>query len=399
MISQTLSAVKPSATIAVSQKARELVADGKDVIVLSMGEPDFDTPEYISQAAVEAIATGKTRYTAVDGIAELKTEICRKFKRDNGLDYTSAQISVAPGGKAIIFNALLATLNPGDEVIIPSPCWVSYPEMTRLCGGTPKVVMCPAKNSFKLTPESLERSLTPKTKWLLLNSPSNPTGACYSVDELRALGEVLTSHPNVLILTDDIYEKLIYDDSRFATIASAVPALYDRTLTMNGMSKAYAMTGWRLGYAGGPDWLIAAMRKVMSQSTSNPSSISQYAALAALKGGQEFLDDWRAVFQARRNLICDGLDKVNGLRCQRSAGAFYAFVDCKGLIGKTSTNGKLLSTDIDIVTALLEEALVALVPGSAFHAPGYFRLSFAASTESLKAAIERIREFCQNCDP
>ncbi len=397
MISKRLAAVKPSATIAVSQKARELLAAGKDVVVLSMGEPDFDTPEYINQAAVEAIANGKTRYTAVDGIAELKDQICQKFLSDNDLSYVPSQISVAPGGKAIIFNALLATLDPGDEVIIPAPCWVSYPEMTRLCGGVPKVVMCSSKDGFKMTPETLAKAITAKTKWLLINSPSNPTGACYSEDELRSLGEVLKSYPDILILTDDIYEKLVYDGRQFATIGSAVPELFDRTLTMNGMSKAFAMTGWRLGYAGGPEWLISAMRKVMSQSTSNPSSISQYAALSALKGSQAFLDDWCQVFEARRDLICTELNRLPELSCQKSEGAFYAFVDCQHLIGRSSPAGRQLRNDTDVVTSILDEVLVALVPGSAFHAPGYFRLSFAASHESLETAISRIENFCQNC--
>lgn len=397
MISNTLLSVQASATIAISQKAREMISQGLDVITLSAGEPDFDTPEHISLAAVEAIATGHTRYTNVDGIADLKFEICHKFRVDNNLKYSPDQINVSPGGKAVIFNALLATLNPNDEVIIPAPCWVSYPEMVRLCGGDPKIVFCDSLSGFKLTADLLKSAITSKTKWLFLNSPSNPTGACYSAEELKALGAVLLAHPDILVLTDDIYEKIIYDARKFATIASVVPELHDRTLTMNGVSKSYAMTGWRLGYGGGPEWLISAMRKVMSQSTSNPSSITQWAALAALKGPQGFLSDWRKIFQTRRDFVCSEINSIQHLDCLTPQGAFYVFVDCSELIGRTSRSGRDLNSDLEIVNALLEEALVAVVPGSAFHAPGHFRLSFASSQENLNIAMNRIRKFCDAC--
>lgn len=395
-LSNVLNAVQPSATMAISRKARNMIAVGQDVLLLSQGEPDFDTPEHIRLAAIDALASGKTRYTNVDGITELKDAIIRKFKRDNDLSYCQEQISVAPGGKAILFNALLATLNPGDEVIIPAPCWVSYPEMVRLCGGTPIVVKTNESTAFKITPELLKNAVSSKTRWLILNSPSNPTGSVFTAEELKALAVVLKGHPQVMILTDDIYEHLVFSGRKFNTIAQIAPDLYDRTLTMNGVSKAYAMTGWRIGYAGGPQWLISAMRKIMGQSTSNPSSVSQWAAVAALNGSQAFLSDWRTIFQSRRNLICEGL-QIAGLKNIVPDGAFYVFADSTGFIGKTSGGGKRIHTDKDFTEALLEEAKVAVVPGSAFHGPGYFRLSFAESENVLRDAVERIHRFCNAC--
>lgn len=395
-LSNTLNAVQPSATMAISGKARDMIAAGLDVLLLSQGEPDFDTPEHIRLAAIDALASGKTRYTNVDGITELKDAIIQKFKRDNELSYSREQISVAPGGKAILFNALLATLNPGDEVIIPAPCWVSYPEMVRLCGGTPIILATDETTGFKVTPEQLARTINSRTRWLILNSPSNPTGSVLTADELSALAAVLKDHPQVMILTDDIYEHLVFGDQNFSTIGQIAPDLYDRTLTMNGVSKAYAMTGWRIGYAGGPKWLISAMRKIMGQSTSNPSSVSQWAAVAALNGSQAFLPEWRAIFQSRRDLICQGLQSA-GLKNIVPDGAFYVFADCRGFMGKVSGGGKPIHSDKDFAEALLVEAMVAVVPGSAFHGPGYFRLSFAESEDVLEEAIKRINRFCQEC--
>lgn len=395
-LSDVINAVQPSATIGMSQKARSMMADGKDVIILSQGEPDFETPEHIKLAAVEALASGKTRYTAVDGIPELKKAIQRKFKRDNGLHYETDNISVAPGGKAILFNAFVATLNPNDEVIIPAPCWVSYPEMVRLCGGRPVVIATGAETQFKLTADLLESAITAQTKWVVLNSPSNPTGSVLSSDDLEALAKVLRRHPNVMVLTDDIYEHLVYGEAKFSTIAQLAPDLKDRILTMNGMSKAYAMTGWRLGYAGGPKWLIAAMRKVMGQSTSNPNSIAQYAAIEALEGDQSFLKQWRSAFEKRRDLVCSKLNEI-GLQCTVPDGAFYVFANCETFIGKTSSAGRSLNSDLDWAEALLEEELVAVVPGSAFHVSGHFRLSYADSDEILGKALARIKAFCQGC--
>ncbi len=395
-LSDVINSVQPSATIGMSQKARAMLAAGKDVIILSQGEPDFETPEHIKTAAVEALASGKTRYTAVDGVPELKQAIQQKFRRDNNLDYNLAEISVAPGGKAILFNAFIATLNPGDEVIIPAPCWVSYPEMVRLCGAKPVVIRTSADTGFKLTGKLLEQAITPKTKWLVLNSPSNPTGSVLSSDDLRALADILRRHQNVLVLTDDIYEHLTYGQANFATLVEVAPDLKDRVLTMNGMSKAYAMTGWRLGYAGGPKWLIAAMRKVMGQSTSNANSIAQYAAIAALNGDQKFLKDWRGVFQRRRDLVCEILNAI-GLSCAVPDGAFYVFANCEKFMGKTTSQGTVLTSDVDFAMALLEESLVAIVPGSAFHAPGYFRLSYAESEPVLNSALARLQKFCEDC--
>lgn len=394
-ISQNLSRVANSATMAVTQTAREMKAAGIDVIGLGAGEPDFDTPDHIKQAAIEAIQDGKTNYTNVDGIPELKSAIADKFKRDNDLIYTTSQINVSPGGKPVIFNALLATLDAGDEVVIPAPCWVSYPEMVKLCGGTPIIVPCDMASSFKLTAEQLEAAITPKTRWLMLNSPSNPTGAAYSGADLKALSEVLLRHPKVMVLTDDIYEHLVYDGFEFATIAQVEPALYDRTLTMNGLSKAYAMTGWRIGYGGGPEWLIKAMAKVMSQSTSNPSSISQWAGVTALNGPDDFIAKRNIAFAARRNAVVAGLNAAEGLSCATPVGAFYVYPDCGGLIGKVSPKGQKIESDTDFATALLKESHVAVVPGGAFHGSPNFRISYATTMSQLDEACARIQAFCK----
>ena len=393
-LSKTLERVKPSPTIAVSSKARELKAAGHDVIGFGMGEPDFDTPDHIKQAAIDAINRGETKYTAVDGLPELKQAICNKFKRENDLTYTPAQVSVSTGGKQVIYNALMATLNPGDEVITPAPYWVSYPDMVLLGGGDPVAVETRIEDNFKMTPDALENAITEKTKWLILNSPSNPTGAAYSKRDLAALAEVLLAHENIWVLSDDIYEHLTYDGFEFATIAQVEPKLFDRTLTMNGVSKAYAMTGWRIGYAGGPEQLIGAMRKIQSQSTSNPSSIAQWAAVEALEGPQDFIADRSAVFRERRDLVVSMLNQANGLSCPVPEGAFYVYPSCAGCIGKTSARGTKIETDEDFVTALLEEEGVAVVHGAAFGLSPFFRLSYAVSTETLNDGGERIQRFC-----
>jgi len=393
-LSKTLERVKPSPTIAVSSKARELKAAGHDVIGFGMGEPDFDTPDHIKQAAIDAINRGETKYTAVDGLPELKQAICNKFKRENDLTYTPAQVSVSTGGKQVIYNALMATLNPGDEVITPAPYWVSYPDMVLLGGGDPVAVETRIEDNFKMTPDALENAITEKTKWLILNSPSNPTGAAYSKRDLAALAEVLLAHENIWVLSDDIYEHLTYDGFEFATIAQVEPKLFDRTLTMNGVSKAYAMTGWRIGYAGGPEQLIGAMRKIQSQSTSNPSSIAQWAAVEALEGPQDFIADRSAVFRERRDLVVSMLNQANGLSCPVPEGAFYVYPSCAGCIGKTSAGGTKIETDEDFVTALLEEEGVAVVHGAAFGLSPFFRLSYAVSTETLNDGGERIQRFC-----
>ena len=393
-LSETLSRVKPSPTIAVTNKARELKATGKDVIGLGAGEPDFDTPENIKAAGIRAIEEGKTKYTAVDGIPELKEAICAKFKRDNGLDYTPAQVSVSGGGKQVLYNALVATLNPGDEVIIPAPYWVSYPDMVLLGGGTPVAIEGKLENSFKITAEQLGAAITPKTKWFIFNSPSNPTGAGYSWDELKALTDVLMQHPHVWVMSDDMYEHLAFDGFRFCTPAEVEPGLYDRTLTVNGVSKAYAMTGWRIGYAAGPVELIAAMRKVQSQSTSNPCSISQYAAVEALSGPQEFIAENNKAFLRRRNMVVDMLNAAEGITCPTPEGAFYVYPDISGCLGKTSAGGAKIATDEDFATALLEETGVAVVFGAAFGLSPNFRVSYATSDEALKEACTRIQTFC-----
>jgi aspartate aminotransferase len=393
-LSDSLARVAPSATVAISQKARIMAAEGKDIIALSAGEPDFDTPEHVRNAAKRAMDEGKTRYTNVDGIAELKEAVAAKFRRDNGLNVTAADCFVGSGGKQIIFNALMATLNPGDEVVVPVPYWVSYPEIVRLCGAEPVFAVADATTGFKLAPHVLEAAITPKTKWLILNTPSNPTGAAYTAEELKGLAEVLMRHPHVHILTDDIYEVLVYDGKQFATIAQVEPRLQARTLTMNGVSKSHAMTGWRIGYCTGPKPLLAAMTKLQGQSTSNPTSISQWAAVEALNGPQEFLKDWLKVFQARRDLVVAGLNANTGLDCLTPEGAFYVFPSVKRLLGKTSGGGRALATDGDFVLALLEETGVALVPGTAFGLAGHMRLSYAASNAQLEDAVARIQDFC-----
>ncbi|WP_026155109.1 pyridoxal phosphate-dependent aminotransferase [Paracoccus sp. N5] len=394
-LSQTLARVKPSPTIAITGRARELAAEGRDIISLSAGEPDFDTPAHIREAAKAAIDQGHTRYTAVDGIPELKRAICDKFARENGLDYSPAEISVGTGGKQILYNALMATLNPGDEVIIPAPYWVSYPDMVLLAGGTPVIVPAEMDSGYRITPEQLEAAITPKTKWLILNSPSNPTGAGYAEDHMRALTRVLLRHPQVWVLADDIYEHLVFDDFRFVTPAQVEPALKSRTLTMNGVSKAYAMTGWRIGYGAGPRELIGAMAKLQSQSTSNPCSISQYAALAALQGPQDYIAQSRAVFQRRRDLVVAGLNACPGIECPVPEGAFYVYPSIKALIGKTSAGGTLIADDEAFATALLDETGVAVVFGAAFGLSPHFRISYATSDAVLEDACARIRRFCE----
>ncbi|MEL7491234.1 MAG: pyridoxal phosphate-dependent aminotransferase [Pseudomonadota bacterium] len=397
-LSQTLSRVAPSPTMAVSQKARELKAQGVDVIGLGAGEPDFDTPEHVKEAAIDAIRRGETKYTAVDGIVELKDAIAAKFKRDNGLTYDRAQISVAPGGKPIIYNAFCATLNPGDEVIIPAPYWVSYPDMVKLTGGEPVIVHTRAEDNFLLSPETLEKAITPKTRWLIINSPSNPTGAAYTPDELRALTDVLKDHPHVMVLTDDIYEHIVYDDFEFATVAQLAPDLYDRTLTMNGASKAYAMTGWRIGYAAGPEKLIKAMAKIMSQSTSNPCSISQWAVVGALNGDHGFLAERNSAFKARRDMVVSMLNEAEGLSCSTPQGAFYVYPSCEGVIGKKTPGGTVIGNDEDFAAALLEDEAVAVVFGAAFGLSPFFRISYATSTEALREACTRIQRFCASLE-
>jgi aspartate aminotransferase len=394
IIAESLGRIKPSPTIAVTTKAAELRAAGRDVIGLGAGEPDFDTPENIKTAGKRAIDEGKTKYTAVDGIPELKKAICDKFKRDNGLSYEPSQVSVGTGGKQIIYNAMVATLNPGDEVIIPTPYWVSYPDMVLLGGGEPVFVQTSAETNFKMQPEDLEAAINSKTKWLIFNSPSNPSGAGYSHDELKALTDVLVRHPHVWILTDDMYEHLVYDDFKFVTPAEVEPSLYDRTLTMNGVSKAYSMTGWRIGYAAGPQELIKAMAKVQSQSTSNPCSISQYASLEALEGTQDFIPERAKVFEERRDLVVSMLNQAPGLSCPKPEGAFYVYPSCVGCMGKKTEDGKVIESDLDFVTALLETEGVAVVHGEAFGLSPHFRVSYATSTEALTEACTRIQRFC-----
>lgn len=393
-LSDTLARVKPSPTVAMTGKVAELRAQGHDVIGLSAGEPDFDTPENIKQAAVAAIVAGKTKYTAVDGIAELKQAICAKFARENGLSYAPSQVSVSSGGKQVLFNALMATLNPGDEVVIPTPYWVSYPDMALIGGGTPVFVQGDPAQGYKISPEALEAAITPKTKWFLFNSPSNPSGAAYSRDELTALTDVLMRHPHVWVMTDDMYEHLTFDGFEFTTPAQVEPGLYDRTLTVNGVSKAYAMTGWRIGYAAGPVELIRAMATVQSQSTSNPCSIAQYAAVEALNGPQDFLAGNRKTFQRRRDLVVSMLNQARGITCPRPEGAFYVYPDISGCIGKTSAGGARIADDEAFATALLEETGVAVVFGAAFGLSPNFRVSYATSDAALEEACERIQTFC-----
>ena len=391
IISDSLKKIKPSPTIAVTQKARELRAAGKDVIGLGAGEPDFDTPDNIKNAAIKAIKSGDTKYTAVDGTPVLKNAIVKKFKRENNLEYSTNEITVGTGGKQVIYNALMATLNKGDEVIIPAPYWVSYPDMVLLAGGNPKIVKCNENDGFKLTPKNLKKAITKKTKWLILNSPSNPTGASYTKEEIEALSEVLIKNKNVHILSDDIYEHITYDNFNFFTIAQ-VSKLKNRTLTMNGVSKSYAMTGWRIGYAAGPKEIIKAISKIQSQSTSNPSSISQAAAVEALNGTQDFIKERANAFKERRDFVVNSLNNIKGISCLKPSGAFYVFPSCKKLLGKKTK----LKTDKDFVEKLLEEALVAVVQGSAFGLDGYFRISYATSMDNLKKALERIKSFCES---
>ena len=393
-LAESLARVKPSATMAVTDMARQLRAAGRDVIGLGAGEPDFDTPENIKQAAIDAIARGETKYTAVTGIDELKQAICDKFKRDNNLDYEPAQVFVAPGGKPVIYDAMMATLNPGDEVVIPAPYWVSYPDIVNLAGGTPVAVETRAKDGFKLQPQDLEAAITPKTKWFIFNSPSNPSGAAYSAEELKKLTDVLLKHPHVWILTDDMYEHLVYDNFVFATPAQVEPQLYERTLTMNGVSKAYCMTGWRIGYCAGPQQLIKAMTKIQSQSTSNPTSISQWAALEALTGPQDFIAAHNEHFKRRRDLVVKMLNEADGIECITPEGAFYVYPSCAGCIGKTAPDGTAIDGDEAFAKALLEAEGVAVVHGGAFGLSPFFRISYATSDENLVEACERIQRFC-----
>jgi aspartate aminotransferase len=395
-LSAALDRVKPSATIAVTDKARALKAAGRNVIGLGAGEPDFDTPDNVKQAAIKAIESGKTKYTDVGGIPELKEAIIAKFKRENSLTYKPNQIIVGTGGKQVLYNALMATINPGDEVIIPAPYWVSYPEMVALAGGESVPVVCPAANGFKLKAADLEKAITPKTKWIILNSPSNPTGAAYTRAELKAITDVLVKHPQVWMMTDDMYEHLVYDDFSFTTPAQVEPKLFDRTLTVNGVSKAYCMTGWRIGYAGGPADLIKAMATIQSQSTSNPSSIAQWASVEALNGPQDFIPAHNKVFKERRDLVVSMLNQANGIECPRPEGAFYVYPSCAGTIGKTTPSGKKIANDEDFVTELLEAEGVAVVQGSAFGLGPAFRISYATKTSDLEEACKRIQRFCGN---
>jgi aspartate aminotransferase len=395
IVSNNLKRIKPSPTLAVTQKARELKAAGKDVISLGAGEPDFDTPDNIKQAAIKAINNGDTKYTAVDGTPVLKEAIIKKFKRENNLEYQTDQITVGAGGKHVIYNAMVATLNEGDEVVIPAPYWVSYPDIVLLAGGTPIILECNEKQGFKINPLELEKSITKKTKWIILNSPSNPTGACYSEDDIREIAKVLIKHSQVYILSDDIYEHVTYEGFQFFTIAQ-VAELKERVLTMNGVSKAYSMTGWRIGYAAGPKEIIKAIAKIQSQSTTNPSSISQAAAVEALNGTQDFIKERAISFQERRNFVVKALNEIDGIECLNPDGAFYVFPSCKGLIGKKDSSGKELKTDTNFVQSLLENSGVAVVQGSAFGLAGFFRISYATSMSNLKKALEKISTFCKS---
>lgn len=394
--SAALARISPSPTLAVTSRVMELQRAGVDVIGLGAGEPDFDTPDHIKEAGIRAIREGRTKYTNVDGMPELKEAVAAKFARDNGLTYTTDQVTVNVGGKQTLFNAMVSTLDPGDEVVIPAPYWVSYPDVVQFAGGVPVVVPAGPERGYKLSPEALDAAITPRTKWVIFNSPSNPTGAAYTVDELKALGEVLARHPHVWVFADDMYEHIVYDDFRFATIAEVCPELYDRTLTVNGCSKAYAMTGWRIGFAGGPAWLIRAMAKLQSQSTSNPCSIAQAAAVAALNGPQQFLTERARVFQGRRDLVVSMLNQANGIGCPRPEGAFYVYPTIASLIGKRTPAGTVIDTDKAFVTYLLDEARVAAVQGAAFGLSPAMRISYATSDEQLRIACERIQEACAN---
>ena len=395
IISDSLKKIKPSPTIAVTQKARELKAAGKDVIGLGAGEPDFDTPDNIKQAAIEAIQKGKTKYTVVDGTIELKRAIIEKFKRENNLFYNEKQVTVGVGGKHVIFNAILATINPGDEVLIPAPYWVSYPDIVLLAGGTPKFIECGEDNDFKVTPEQIEKNINNKTKWIILNSPSNPTGSVYTEEELRGIGKVLEKFPHVQIMSDDIYEHVLYDNLKFFTIAE-IPSLFSRTLTVNGLSKSYAMTGWRVGYAGGSEELIQAIGKIQSQSTTNTSSISQAAAVEALNGTQDFIKPRADAFKDRRNFVVKRLNEIKGINCKNPKGAFYVFPSCKQCIGKKDKNGRKIENDTDFVTSLLDITGVAVVQGSAFGLEGSFRMSYATSMDNLINALNKIEQYCKD---
>ncbi len=391
IVSNNLKRIKPSPTIAVTTKAREMRAAGKDVIGLGAGEPDFDTPDNIKEAAIDAIKKGDTKYTAVDGTPALKKAIVEKFKRENNLNYTSDQITVGTGGKQVLYNTFMATLNKGDEVIIPAPFWVSYPDMVLLAGGKPKIVKCEEKDNFKLTANKLKKAITKKTKWLILNSPSNPTGACYTKKEIEELSKILIKNKKIFILSDDIYEHIKYDNFEFYTIAQ-ISKLKERTLTMNGVSKSYAMTGWRIGYAAGPKDIIAAVRKIQSQSTSNPSSVSQAAAVEALNGEQNFIYERAEAFKKRRDFVVNSLNGIKGISCLKPNGAFYVFPSCKDLLNKKTK----IKTDAEFVKKLLEKSMVAVVQGSAFGLDGYFRISYATSMENLEKAMQRIKDFCEN---
>jgi aspartate aminotransferase len=393
ILSSSLSRIKPSPTIAVTQKARELKEKGVDVISLGAGEPDFDTPDNVKEAAIRAINSGDTKYTAVDGTPKLKEAIINKFKKENGLEFSKDQINVGAGGKQVIFNAILSTINPGDEVLIPAPYWVSYPDIVLLAGGTPKIIICDEKDEFKITPQKLKKNLNSKTKWIILNSPSNPTGSCYSKDEIDAIADILKDYPEVMVMSDDIYEHVVYDNFKFYTIAQN-KNVTDRTLTINGVSKSYAMTGWRIGYAGGPKDLIKAMAKIQSQSTTNPSSISQAAAVEALSGDQSFIKDRSDAFKERRDFVVSKLNKINGIECLNPQGAFYVFPSCKGCIGKAHSELGEIKNDTDFVSKLLESTGVAVVQGSAFGLEGFFRISYATSMTNLEKAVERISDFC-----
>ena len=396
-LAEQLKRIKPSATIAVTDKARALKLAGRNVIGLGAGEPDFDTPDNIKQAAIEAIKSGKaSKYTNVDGIAELKDAVAKKFKRENGLDYKTSQITVGAGGKQVLYNAFMATLNPGDEVIIPAPYWVSYPDMVLLARGEPVAVPTTLESGFKMTGEALERAITPKTKWVLLNSPSNPTGAAYTRAELKRLTDVLVRHPQIYVMTDDMYEHLVYDDFEFTTPAQIEPRLYERTLTVNGVSKAYCMTGWRIGYAGGPAHLIKAMATIQSQSTSNPTAVSQWAAVEALTGPQDFIAKHNAIFKERRDLCVSMLNQARGIQCPKPEGAFYVYPSCAGTIGRVAPTGNKLVTDEDFVTELLEAEGVAVVQGTPFGFGPAFRISYATKTEDVEEACRRIQRFCGN---
>jgi aspartate aminotransferase len=394
IIARRLMAIKPSPTVSLNAKAMAMAREGQDVIGLAAGEPDFDTPDHIKEAAVKAIWAGDTKYTAPDGRPELKAAICRKFKRENGLDYGLNQVIASPGGKHVLFNAIMATVDPGDEVIVPAPFWVSYPDIVILAEGKPVIVPCGEASGFKLTPAALEAAITPKTKWLILNSPSNPTGAAYSERELRALADVLLRHPQVWVMSDDMYEHLVYDGFQFRTIAQVEPRLYDRTLTVNGVSKAYAMTGWRIGYAGGPVELIKAMSGLQSQNTNNPTSISQTAAAVALDGPQGYLVDWCESFRQRRDLVVGMLNQAKGITCTTPEGAFYVFPSCAGTIGKKAPSGQKIQSDEDFVSYLLDAEKVVVVPGTAFGLAPYFRISYATSEAILEKACERIQRAC-----